>query len=81
MEEKNTLNLSTAKEILAKLDKDGADEISYGTLAFWIAVVKKCEKLPDNISMQGFYATLNKAPHKFATVQVKDQVGGENNGE
>ena len=80
MEEKETVDLTKAKEILKKLESVGADEISYGALAFWIAVVKKCEKISDDISMKDFFAILNKTPHKCATVKVKDQVGGENDG-
>jgi hypothetical protein len=80
MEANEAVDLSKAKEILRKLEADGADEITYGALAFWIAVVKKCEKLPDDVSMVDFYAILNKSPHKAATVKVRDKVGGENDG-
>lgn len=69
-------DLRLAKEVLAELERSKESEITYGSLAFWIMVVKKCEKLSDDISMKDFYKVLTNAPGRFATVRVTDEVGG-----
>ena len=69
-------NLNNAKEVLDKLEESGNFEISYGSLAFWIAVVMKCEEVPDNISLADFFEVLTGKPHKAATVSIKEQFGG-----
>lgn len=71
-----TTDLSKAKEVLAELDKRKESSISYGTLAFWIMVVKKCENIPDGISMEEFFRILAKSPATKAEVKVKEEVGG-----
>jgi len=70
-------DLQMAKEVLAELEKRKESSISYGTLAFWIMVVKKCEKVSDDISMQEFFNILTKKPDNRAEVKVREEVGGD----
>jgi len=77
--ESKMVDMANALEVLKKLEEKGNDEISYGSLAFWISIVKKCERIPDGISMADFHSFLCQNAQKFATVAVREEIkGGEN---
>jgi hypothetical protein len=60
--------LEVAEELANKKDL----EMPYGSLLFWIAIIKRVEKLPEDISLKDFYKFLGDNYSRKATVSAKE---------
>lgn len=58
-------SLRIAEELVNKKDL----EMPYGSLLFWISIIKRVEKLPENILLKDFHKFLGDNYNRKATVR------------
>lgn len=66
------MDINKFLEIAEELAKKKDLEMPYGSLLFWISIIKRVEKLPDDILLKDFHKFLGEHYNRKATVKSED---------
>lgn len=66
------MDIEKSLKLAEELMKNKNLEMPYGSLLFWITIIRRVEKLPDDISLKDFYKFLGEHYNRISKVSAEE---------